>query len=81
MRSDLFFRVFMMSTNPPWTSSVGLSQQTPQASSRLKASASKSISSVDLITTCSLIFPRWGQANARKGQAGVEPQDVYGSRT
>lgn len=23
---------------------------------------------------------RWAQANARKGQAGVEPKDVYGAR-
>ena len=23
---------------------------------------------------------RWAQANARKGQAGVAPKDVYGSR-
>ena len=23
---------------------------------------------------------RWAQANIRKGQAGVEPKDVYGSR-
>ena len=23
---------------------------------------------------------RWAQANFRKGQAGIEPKDVYGSR-
>lgn len=23
---------------------------------------------------------RWAQANIRKGQAGVEPKDVYGTR-
>ncbi|KIK34986.1 hypothetical protein CY34DRAFT_96948 [Suillus luteus UH-Slu-Lm8-n1] len=28
----------------------------------------------------SIRIKKWGQANARKGQAGVEPQDVYGSR-
>jgi len=25
-------------------------------------------------------IPRWAQANMRKGQAGVEPKDVYGTR-
>lgn len=30
-------------------------------------------------TSCSLTN-RWAQANARKGQAGVEPKDVYGAR-
>ncbi|KAG1839689.1 putative argininosuccinate synthase [Suillus subluteus] len=28
----------------------------------------------------SIRIKKWGQANARKGQAGVEPEDVYGSR-
>ncbi|KAG1788221.1 argininosuccinate synthetase [Suillus plorans] len=28
----------------------------------------------------SIRIKKWGQANARKGQGGVEPQDVYGSR-
>ncbi|KAG2157822.1 argininosuccinate synthetase [Suillus bovinus] len=28
----------------------------------------------------SIRIKKWGQANARKGQAGVGPQDVYGSR-
>ncbi|KAG2364094.1 putative argininosuccinate synthase [Suillus spraguei] len=28
----------------------------------------------------SIRIKKWGQANVRKGQAGVEPQDVYGSR-
>jgi len=27
-----------------------------------------------------LLFHRWAQANIRKGQAGVEPKDVYGTR-
>lgn len=26
------------------------------------------------------LFHRWGQANASKGQGGVEPKDVYGTR-
>jgi len=26
------------------------------------------------------ILTRWAQANIRKGQAGVSPQDVYGSK-
>ncbi|KAG1746625.1 argininosuccinate synthetase [Suillus paluster] len=28
----------------------------------------------------SIRIKKWGQANARKGQGGVEPKDVYGSR-
>lgn len=27
-----------------------------------------------------MVLFRWAQANARKGQAGVGPKDVYGSR-
>jgi argininosuccinate synthase len=26
------------------------------------------------------LYLRWAQANIRKGQAGVEPKDVYGTR-
>ncbi|EPQ56746.1 argininosuccinate synthase [Gloeophyllum trabeum ATCC 11539] len=29
----------------------------------------------------SIRIKKWAQANARKGQAGVQPKDVYGSRT
>jgi len=29
----------------------------------------------------SIRIKKWGQANVRKGQAGVEPKDVYGTRT
>ena len=30
--------------------------------------------------THSRIIYRWAQSNIRKGQAGIEPKDVYGTR-
>jgi len=33
-----------------------------------------------LIPSCSPVLHRWAQANIRRGQAGVTPADVYGTR-
>ena len=32
------------------------------------------------VPALSFLYFRWAQANIRKGQAGVAPKDVYGSR-
>ena len=32
------------------------------------------------LIACVTILGRWGQANAKKGQGGIEPKDVYGTR-
>lgn len=75
-------RVFMMSSSLLWTSWVVSSPLTPLASSKSSLSGSKSLPVfLPYLQLCSCSYHlRWAQANIRKGQAGVAPKDVYGSR-
>lgn len=43
---------------------------------RIKKYVETALLRVDDVKTCF----RWAQANIRRGQSGVEPKDVYGTR-
>lgn len=75
-------RVSMMSNSLLWTSSVVSSPLTPLGSSKLSLFGSRSLLAfLPYLQLCSSSYHlRWAQANIRKGQAGVAPKDVYGSR-
>lgn len=40
----------------------------------------KSVNSAASVLLYLTVLCRWAQANIRKGQAGIEPKDVYGTR-
>jgi hypothetical protein len=70
-----------MNVNHLWTSLAGLSPLIPPASFRSNPSGSKSMYPCTTVLNLYEQFGhRWAQANIRKGQAGVSPKDVYGSR-
>ena len=71
-----------MNNNRQWMSSVDLSLLTPRVSllSNLSESKSKFWLAPESQALLSTYFARWAQANIRKGQAGIEPKDVYGTR-
>lgn len=76
-------RVCTTNSSPLWMKWVDLSLRIPLDSSRLSPSGSKSTIQMFLFLShpFSIIFLyRWAESNIRKGQAGVSPKDVYGSR-
>lgn len=79
------FRVSTTRRNLPWTSLAASSPSTPPDSFPSSPSVSKSRLKI-IILFKSVYFNlesnihRWAQANARKGQTGIAPEDVYGSR-
>lgn len=75
-----------MSMNRRWMSWVVSSLLTPLVSFKSNPLESKSafldahVSMLALVLIALAPHFRWAQANMRKGQAGVEPKDVYGTR-
>lgn len=72
-----------MSANHLWTSWVDSSPPIPLDLSKSSRSAfeSKLFSFCICIPVMANSYAyRWGEANIAKGQAGVKPEDVYGTR-
>jgi hypothetical protein len=71
----------MTSISHLWMNLVDSSLPTQLDLSRSSPLGSKSaLSTLPAVLVVVTPSHRWAQANIRKGQAGVEPKDVYGSR-